>query len=123
MWIYLGGAVLNVTANLILIPYYSYFATAWTTVATELLITLWMFVMIKKEMRVMPKFHVFSKAVMAMVVMVLLILPFSANLWKASLLSLAYYPILFTLGGFTKADLRQIISLKKSPGLPEEVES
>lgn len=123
MWIYLGGAVLNVSANLILIPRYSYFAAAWITVATELLITVWMFVMIKKELGAKPKFQVFGKAVVATVLMVLLILPFSDSLWKASLVSLAYYPILFALGGFTKADLRQIISLKKSPGLPGEIES
>lgn len=121
MWIYLSGAILNVSANLILIPRYSYFATAWTTVATELLITVWMFAMIKKELGVMPKFQVFGKAVIAMTLMVLVILPFSTNLWKASLLSLIYYPLLFALGGFTKADFRELISLKKSPKLSEEL--
>ncbi len=122
MWIYLGGAILNITTNLILIPYYSYFATAWTTVATELLVTAWMFAMIKKELGVTPKFKVFGKAVVAMAAMILLILPFSHSLWKASVVSLAYYPILFVLGGFTRNDIREIVSLKKSSALPGEIE-
>ena len=51
MWIYGAGAVFNIIANLIFIPRYSYLAAAWATVATELLVTVGMFLLILKATR------------------------------------------------------------------------
>ena len=51
MWIYGAGAVFNIIANIIFIPRYSYTAAAWTTVATELLVTIGMFLLISRALR------------------------------------------------------------------------
>lgn len=121
MWIYLAGAVFNVTANLILIPRYSYFAAAWTTVATEVLITFWMFQLIKKETGASADKRIFLKVALATAVMVILMSPFLNRFVLATAIALSYFPILFLLKGFTMEDLREIVSLKKTPELPEEI--
>ena len=113
MWIYLAGAVFNVAANLILIPRYSYFAAAWITVATEILITFWMFRLIKKEAGAATDKTVIFKAAIATVIMLVIMRPFLGNFVWASLAAVSYFPVLFLLKGFTKEDLREIISLKK----------
>jgi O-antigen/teichoic acid export membrane protein len=123
MWIYLAGAVFNVVANLILIPRYSYFATAWTTVATEILITFWMFWLIKKETGTAAEKTIFPKAILASAIMLVIMWPFFGNFVLATAAAVSYFPILFLLGGFTKDDLREIFSLKKTPAVPEEIES
>lgn len=123
MWIYFTGAVVNIGGNLLLIPRYSYFAAASTTVATELLITLLMFGLIKKSASATVNGGVFGKALLAAIATSLLILPLRGNFALASLVWLGYFPILFLFGGFTKADIRGMISLKKTPELPGEVES
>jgi O-antigen/teichoic acid export membrane protein len=114
MWIYLGGAVFNVAANLILIPKYTYFATAWTTVATEVLITLWMFWLIKKEAGTTVNRTVMLKASIATVAMLVVMRPFLGNFVWATIAAISYFPILFLLKGFTVEDIREIISLKKT---------
>ncbi len=120
LWIYLAGAVFNVAANLILIPRYSYFAAAWITVATEIFITLWMFWLIKKEAGTATDKAVIFKAAIATVIMLIVMRPFLGNFVWATIAAVSYFPALFLLGGFTISDLREIVSLKKEPVLPEE---
>lgn len=131
MWIYLTGAVINVGLNFLLIPKYSYFAAASTTVLTEIFITLTMFWLIRQnfakqnlsgQVKKIVNWPAFLKSILAIVVVALLMHPLTASFIKASVASLLYFPLLLALGVFTRADLRQIISLKKSPGLTEEVE-
>lgn len=123
MWIYLTGAVINVGLNFLLIPRYSYFAAASTTVLTEIFITLAMFWLIRQNIKIAVNKVAFAKTVLAAAVVMALMYPLTASFAKASLASLMYFPLLLALGVFTKADLREIISLKKSPVLPEEIES
>lgn len=49
MWIYGVGALFNIITNLLFIPRYGYLAAAWTTVATELIVTVWMFALIARS--------------------------------------------------------------------------
>lgn len=49
MWAYVLGFVFNFIANLIFIPKYSYMGAAWTTLLTELIVTLYLLLVIKKE--------------------------------------------------------------------------
>ncbi|MDO8676530.1 MAG: oligosaccharide flippase family protein, partial [Candidatus Azambacteria bacterium] len=114
--------VINVGLNFLLIPKYSYFAAASSTVLTEIFITLTMFWLIKQNTKIVVNRVVFVKTVLAIAVVITLIYPLTASFVKASLASLIYFPLLLALGVFTKTDLREILSLKKSPVLSEEVE-
>jgi len=64
-WIYFGGMVFNILANLIFIPKYSYFGAAMTTVFTELLVTILMLILIWKTILYFPSFKIIFKALFA----------------------------------------------------------
>lgn len=118
MWIYLAGAVFNIGANLIFIPKYTYFAAAWTTVATEILITFWMFRLIKKETGVAADKTVIFKAALATIAMLVIMWPFLGNFVWATAAAISYFPILFLLRGFTREDLREIVRAPKGQITP-----
>ncbi|MFH1671359.1 MAG: flippase [Candidatus Portnoybacteria bacterium] len=60
-YIYGFGALVNLIANLIFIPKYSYFGAAWTTVLTELIVTILMVFVLAKALERLPSFkHVFK---------------------------------------------------------------
>ncbi|MBI2062649.1 MAG: flippase [Candidatus Yanofskybacteria bacterium] len=123
MWIYFTGAVINVGLNFLLIPEYSYFAAASTTVVTEIFITLAMFWLIHRSIKITVNKTLFAKTILAMTIIAVLMYPLTDSFTKASLISLLYFPLLLALRVFTRADLREIISIKKSPELPEEIEN
>lgn len=54
MWIYLSGAVLNVFANFLAIPRYSYIGASYTTLMTEILVTGMMFWVLHKKIGFSP---------------------------------------------------------------------
>lgn len=108
--IYFLGAILNIGANLLLIPRYSYFATAWTTVATELFITLGLFWLIGNKIKAWPKFGIFAKAALTTALVVVLIHPLRLNFAAATALALLYFPILYLFKGFSVADLKALAS-------------
>ena len=58
MWAYIAGFVFNFIANLVFIPRFSYIGASWTTVATELLVTVYLVWVIKKEVRFNISFSV-----------------------------------------------------------------
>lgn len=122
MWIYLTGAVINVGLNFLLIPKYTYFAAASTTVITEIFITLTMFWLIRRSIKIAINKTLFAKTILAMVVVVALMFPLTSSFVKASAVSLLYFPLLLALGVFTRADLHKILFLKKSPELAGEIE-
>ncbi|TSC91142.1 MAG: polysaccharide biosynthesis protein [Parcubacteria group bacterium Gr01-1014_2] len=65
MWIYLSGAVLNIISNLIVIPRYSYIGASLTTLMTEIIVTVMMFLVLYKKAGLKPDFKnilgIFSK--------------------------------------------------------------
>ncbi len=56
MIIYFFGMLFNVVANLFIIPRYSYMGAAWTTVVTELLVTILLFALIWRKGGISPRF-------------------------------------------------------------------
>ncbi len=122
MWIYFVGAVINLGANILLIPSFSYFATAWTTVLTEVIITLLMFYLIKKETGGHLSKKVFIRSAFSAGLLSLWMLIVRGNFAWASLSWLLYFPILFVLGGFSVEDVKEIIYLKKHQ-VVEELET
>lgn len=49
MWIYVSGAVLNIFSNLLVIPKFSYIGASFTTLMTEILVTIMMFSVLYKK--------------------------------------------------------------------------
>ncbi|OGZ63055.1 MAG: hypothetical protein A3H51_01050 [Candidatus Spechtbacteria bacterium RIFCSPLOWO2_02_FULL_38_8] len=62
MWAYIAGFVFNFIANLIFIPRFSYIGASWTTVATELLVTVYLVWVIKKEQKFRVSFSVIARS-------------------------------------------------------------
>src|SRR3989344_1394371 len=112
MFIYLVGAVANVFLNIILIPKYSYFATAGVTLLTEALIIYGMYWLLRKELRSVIGKSVFSKCLLAALIAGIVTMPLLDSFILASLMSLAYFPLLVILGVFKIQDLKKIIFLK-----------
>jgi O-antigen/teichoic acid export membrane protein len=112
MWIYIFGAILNIATNLIFIPKYGYIAAAWTTVATEIFVTICMFILIsKKETGELSSLRTL-KALLSALLMGLIILPFSESLIIGTLLGISYIPILWLARGFTTQDVKDILSYR-----------
>lgn len=111
LWISAVGAVFNVAANLILIPRYSYYAAAATTVLTEALVVVLMAVVIWRSLHWLPSFNIIFKSAAASLVM-------AAALWFLSgynlgiLLTAAiviYFAVLYLLRGFSRAEVFDLI--------------
>lgn len=54
MWIYISGAILNISANLLVIPKYTYIGATFTTLITEIFVTIMMFSVLYKKARLSP---------------------------------------------------------------------
>ncbi len=108
MWIYFVGAIFNIGANIFFIPKYSYYAAAGTTVVTELLVTILLFWLIKKETGVMFGSRVFLKSLLAAIITVAMVHPLHFSFIWATLASLIYFPVLYLLGGIKTENLREV---------------
>ncbi len=49
MYVYMTGAAINVAANLAVIPRYSFIGASWTTLATEIFVTVWLGVILHRH--------------------------------------------------------------------------
>lgn len=114
LWAYFVGAVLNIGANLIFIPQYSFFATAWITVLTELLITVALFGLIVKEKQISPNFKTFFKACLATLITVSIVESLNFNFIGTTVMALIYFPILYFFKGFSKTDLRELFKIQST---------
>ncbi len=111
-WIYLGGMVFNVVANLIFIPKYSYLGAALTTVFTELLVTILMLVLIFKTISYFPSFKIFFKTLFAGITMGAVIYYFQT--WNLFLLItmgiITYFGILYLIKGIKKQEIFKLVN-------------
>lgn len=102
--VYLVGAILNISLNLILIPAYSYIGASVSTVITELVVVILSFFVIKKALGYIPSFGLFGKALLSSIVMGL-ILYLAGNTTIIILIPLGaiiYISTLYLLGGLPK---------------------
>jgi O-antigen/teichoic acid export membrane protein len=121
MWVYLAGAIFNIAVNLIFIPKFSYMATAWSTVLTELIITVLLFRLIKKETALAVDLKVAGKVILATIITVIGLSFLNLGFIVFSVLSLLYFVILYLLGGFTIDDFKSIISRRADQAYNSEV--
>lgn len=113
MWIYFSGAILNVFLNFIFIPKYSYLGAAWTTFLTEILVTIMLFSILYRKTSLRADFGVLPKVLAAGAVMGAVVFQLKESLFLIPPLAggAAYLLILFALKGFTKDDLKKLISV------------
>lgn len=110
-WIFFAGMVFNIVANLIFIPKYSYLGAAWTTVFTELLVTVLMLILIWKTISYFPSFKIIFKALFAGITMGAVIYYFQTlNLLFLVLLGIiVYLCVLYAVKGIKKQELLMLI--------------
>ncbi|OIO48530.1 MAG: hypothetical protein AUJ32_00290 [Parcubacteria group bacterium CG1_02_40_82] len=109
--IYGLGAIVNFSVNLILIPRFSYWGAASSTLFTEALVTFLMLIVIKKAVNYMPNFGILLKIFFASLVMSL-ILYFARELNIFILLILAvlvYFPALLAFKAVSVNDVKSLI--------------
>jgi O-antigen/teichoic acid export membrane protein len=109
--IYLVGMVFNIITNFIFIPRYSYFGAAATTVATELLVTILMIIVIYRTLNFFPSFAVSLKALFASFLMVIALYYFSyLSIFYLLIIGGAIYlPAIYILGGISKEEIEKLM--------------
>ena len=124
MMVYFFGMVLNVIANLIFIPKYSYMGAAWTTVVTEALVTFLIFVLIQKYKGVSPAAWVLLRLLPALGLMSLVVYYFAFPLGRP--LSIPHFLMVVFLGSavygagavafgaVSKENIQELLRIKKA---------
>lgn len=108
-YIYGLGALINLIANFILIPKYSYYGAAGTTILTELIVTILMTVVIYKTVKTLPRFNSLIKCSLAGLIMIAIfcLVPGWNIFILVILTSLAYFISLWMLGELSIKKIRQ----------------
>ncbi len=117
---YLFGVILNVGLNLIFIPKYTYMGAAWTTVATEFLIVVFLFWLIHKKARVSLDIKNTIKAAFAAafmsIVLFFLVFPITSPLPPLKLIvatlggGIIYFGTLWLVAGTDKEGLKKVFT-------------
>jgi len=109
-WIYFAGMIFNIVTNLIFIPKYQYIGAAWTTVVTELLVTILMFIFVCKTIRYFPRFNIW-KPLIASVAMAGFVHLF--KYWNVFLLVvgalIVYIVTLYLIKGIKKEEIELLV--------------
>lgn len=110
VWIYGVGAVVNVGANFIFIPRYSYWGAAGTTIFTEALVTILMVAIIYKVLGHFFSFRLLVKIILATLAMGGFL--WFNSTWHPFILGLAgivvYFGVLYLIKGISKEDLAKL---------------
>ena len=112
IWPYVIATLFNIGANLFIIPKFSYFGAAATTVLTELLVLLIATYIVKKRLGFSLSWRVFSRALLASIgmVIVLMLLSNLHVLWLVLIGTISYLGLLLITRAITKDDLRVIFA-------------
>jgi O-antigen/teichoic acid export membrane protein len=109
-WIYFGGMIFNIVANLIFIPKYRYLGAAATTVATELLVTTLMLILIYKTIDYLPRFYAWKSILAGIIMIVFLLVCKNWNFFALITSStIIYFAILYLIKGITKNEIMLLI--------------
>jgi len=111
VYVYGAGAAINLMANFIFIPKYSYYGAAGTTLFTELIVTALMLVVLYQSLKTLPCFSYIFKYILAGLVMAgLLYFLAGGNLFILIVLAiLVYFGFLWVIGGFSTRDILALI--------------
>lgn len=114
MWIYFTAAVVSIASNLILIPRFSYFGAAATTVITESLVCIFTALVVFTTAKVSPQFNTLFKSILSAMLMsaVIIILPDWHYFINISLAVVAYFSFLYLMRGFSKEMVVEVLSFR-----------
>lgn len=114
IYIWTAGAVMNISLNLILIPRFSYFAAAFVSFATELLVAVLSFYVVAKKIKYIPIAENFFSISLSGFVMAIFLFFFSKINFIASALGSAsiYFFFLWLLKAVKTSEILSLISKK-----------
>ncbi len=114
IWAYAMTAVISMTVYLIVIPKYSYFGAAWSTVFAESLIAIATFWMVVKTTKMWPDLTIFIKSMISSGVMAgTLYFTYDQTLLLSVPIAVTtYFFILYLTGGFSKEFIKEIVKIK-----------
>jgi O-antigen/teichoic acid export membrane protein len=110
-YIYGVGVVVNLIANFIFIPKYSYYGAAGTTLLTELVVTGLMLIILSQIPKRLPSFKLIFKYLLAGLIMALLLyFLIDYPLFPLIILAvLVYFGFLYLIGGFPTKEVLALI--------------
>ncbi|MFH0906857.1 MAG: flippase [bacterium] len=110
-YIYGFGAVINLSANFIFIPRYSYYGAAATTVVTELIVTILMVIVLYRAIEYFPSFTLIWKYIIAGLTMGLFLFFLSGwPLFVLIILSIfIYFGLLWIIGGISAKEVLLLV--------------
>lgn len=113
---YLLDAIVSLPLYLWLIPIYSYWAAAYLTIFTELVITVSSFYVLKKYTHIKLHLNVASKSILASLIMAgVLLLAINQGLITLVIIGfIVYFWTLYMLKGFSKNMLIEAINIKRN---------
>ena len=110
IYIYGIGVIVNLIANFIFIPKYSYYGAAYTTFLTELIVTVLMLVVLSRVLNEMLSFRFVFKYILAGLVMALMLCYLST--WPLLILIIisvfVYFGFLFLIKGFSSKEIKYL---------------
>lgn len=107
---YVGAVLFNIVSNFFVIPYYSYFGAAATTVLTELLVLIVSAYIVKKYILFSPQWTVFIKALLASMIMGIVLFYLDLHvIWLAFIGATIYLVLIFLFKAVTKRDVSNIL--------------
>ncbi|MEK7184376.1 MAG: flippase [Patescibacteria group bacterium] len=108
---YLGIAIFNIVANLLLIPNYSYVGTSVTTVLTEVLVLITSLSLVHRHFGLQPVLDRLGKALLAGALMAIPVYLVREHILLAvGLGALSYGGVLYALKGITKDDIAPLFA-------------
>lgn len=110
-YIYFCGALFNVAVNLIVIPRYSYFGAAFSTLATEFLVTALMVVAIYREIKFIPSFANLLRTGAAGILMFTVLTALSfLDIFSMMIIGTAVYgAAVYAFGGVSKEEMTKLL--------------
>lgn len=107
---YIIAVVFNIVTNFLVIPHFSYFGAATTTVATELFILLTSIYIVRKHLALSPRWIVFNKALLASIIMGVALMYINLHvIWLVIIGTGIYSVIIFITKAVTKQDILDIL--------------
>ena len=107
---YVAAVIFNIVTNFLVIPHFSYFGAAVTTVATELLVLLTTMYIMRRYVDLSPRWSVFSKALLASAIMGIVLMYINLHvIWLVVIGGMIYGVIIFITKAVTKQDILSIL--------------